>query len=68
MSKTWPEMTGPERDAVMLRFKREGSEAFTSGKKVEDCPYKGETNQSGIWWRRGFMNARMGATIAKAHR
>ncbi len=59
---SWHELTCGERDALMRGYLIEGEDAFKSGRTVDDCPHRAD-KQEAVWWRRGFGNARLGASI-----
>lgn len=60
---TWLELSVTERDDIVRTTIAQGEQAHQDGGELTHCPYPTHTQQS-TWWKRGFMNARLGSNIA----
>ncbi|AXN57772.1 hypothetical protein KASHIRA_01150 [Serratia phage vB_SmaM-Kashira] len=45
---------------MMWRWYLEGARCYSSGGKIEDCPYSPEDEESHREWMDGFADAQMG--------
>lgn len=61
---TWLEKSVQERDEIMRQYISEGEQAYMDKGQLSHCPY-GLHSQQAIWWKRGFMNAQLGAKIGQ---
>lgn len=60
----WLDLSVAEKDAIVRAGMSEGELAYIEGHSVDDCPYS-KYSQESNWWKRGFMNARLGYQINK---